>query len=441
MRRWLFLVLLASACTTTSAVDSRGVSRLEVPTSGEAIYISDEHGGKLRVEPNSLIRFKRTDGSKTPWVRARQLHVNGRGVFRIHRLQVDDSRRAEVHGLPPDGVALLKRSKPHDAELVSVGEVHRLTGPRGSLAAWATAYLAHRGDLGAVTDSWWANDDGKWRFFFPFGAWSTPIDGRALDDAVHNGVTVPVGLAFADMEGAEIKNVSPSKSLALVVGVAGVAAVVAALAVAGADGKLGSGGGNFAVASADVAVHMIGHVASACAGRCEERRRTLPKGALISPMQHSPDAVAARPLFSGVARRRSDIQVVVASAVGYGVAGEGEVPSTISGAMRIRDLVELGGGLRYVVGRPDGRFIGFARVGGVFHIDDEHRLAVALLFDIGGGSSTLETKLNTGLRYRIGSGVSVGVYPFNPTYLRVGAGEQATTTWSFPSTLELSWAF
>ncbi len=448
MRRALPIVLLATACTTTSAVTTRGVSGLESPTSGEAIYITDEHGAKLRVDPNTLIRFKRTDGAKTPWVRARKLHANGAGVFRIHRLDLDDVESAEIHGLHPDGVQLLARAKPHDAELYEDGELLHLAGPRGSIVAWVTAYVAHRADRADASDgAWWARDEGRWRFRYPFGGWSTPVDGHALTDAIEDGLDVPVGLAFDDMTGAEVRNFSGSKSLALVVGSAAVIAAIVAAAKSGGGGGGSSGGGGvsaggrMALATAEVAVHMI-DAAARCGRRCAERRRTLPKDALISPMMASPDAIAAQPLFTARARRKSDVEVVVASALGYDITGAGATsPATLSAALRLRDFVELGGGVRYVGGRDDGQYLAFARGGGLFHLDDEHWIGVALLFDIGGGSRAMEMKLNMGLRFEWASGFGFGLYPFNPTWLRVGSGDQAVSGWSFPSTAEISFAF
>ena len=50
-----------SACTTTSAVRSAGLSPLKGPANADAVLIKDAHGGTLRIDPNTSIRFERAD--------------------------------------------------------------------------------------------------------------------------------------------------------------------------------------------------------------------------------------------------------------------------------------------------------------------------------------------------------------------------------------------
>lgn len=438
------IAALTAACTTTSGVTNEGLVRLEQPADGEAIFVKDDEGRRLRIDPNTSIRFKRIDGTLTPWVRARHLKSNAQGVFRVHEMTLEGAVRAQVHGLHPRLTALLVSVLPPDAQYRtdehSDGTVLDVTAPAGSIFAWVGTYLGRRAQSEAFTEgeAWWARGEGRWRFGYDFGGWSGPVDGHALNDVVDDGLEVAIGLAFDDIRGAEVRNLSGSKSLALVVGSAAIVAAIIGMA----KGDV-SFAGDVAVVSAEVAVRAA-HFAAYCASGCGRRRTALPRGALISGNLRSVDGMAARPLFEATARRRSDVKLVVGGAIGYDFSLDRGLSEAVTVTAQIRDFFEVGGGAQHT-GRRDadvGRYLLFGRVGGIFHLDEGHRIAAVLRGDLGAGPGAVMVRFDAGLRVEVVEGVGVGIYPYNPTFTTFEIARAETRArWSFPSTLELTWAF
>ena len=92
--------LLASGCYSTRAVHGDEISRLK---RGPQVLRAVE-GTPVRIDPNSRVRFWRTDGSRTGWIKASELEVADDGVFIKRRngvdgLQWSDVAHAEVNNL------------------------------------------------------------------------------------------------------------------------------------------------------------------------------------------------------------------------------------------------------------------------------------------------------------------------------------------------------
>ena len=64
-------------------------------------------------------------------------------------------------------------------------------------------------------------------------------------------------------------------------------------------------------------------------------------------------------------------------------------------------------------------------------------------FDVGGGHALIHVRVNLGLRVRLTRWLHIGLYPFNPTYthFKDDALKQDLAWWSFPTELELTFAF
>jgi hypothetical protein len=161
-------------------------------------------------------------------------------------------------------------------------------------------------------------------------------------------------------------------------------------------------------------------------------------------------------MFSASAIRRTRIRLVVAT------EGGGDVTLHDGGAwsgyvgMRLRDVFEIGGGARLLrFDDPDAdpadpgphdsgtEWVGFGRL--MLHADVDANRRVALLFgaDVGAGHPAIYARLIWGLRVRVWRDLSLGLYPFTPTYTYVKDigghdAQRGYTGFTFPTTVELS---
>jgi hypothetical protein len=291
-------------------------------------------------------------------------------------------------------------------------------------------------------------------------------DGRASDwysaralEVGDHGVIVRRGkstraIAWGEINAVEAKNLSGSKSLALVLGSAAVVAVIVALA-ADDDG---------------VAKHIIHHhhhphpivIVNAAAGgeppeEDSEYAYREPGGARIEPVLNA-DAAETHELFEGTVRRRSMVEFVPSLTMHASLANNGlsafdplRYAQTVAISARMSEMFELGAGVRHVSAafQHDGalftesQVLGFFRVGGHFNLDDNHRVAIPLYMDVGfGGDVTVEMRIAIGLRVRAYDTFTIGLYPAIPTYTRFDdVARFGGSRWTYPSAIEATFAF
>ncbi|HEY3358461.1 MAG TPA: hypothetical protein VGQ83_34760 [Polyangia bacterium] len=159
------------------------------------------------------------------------------------------------------------------------------------------------------------------------------------------------------------------------------------------------------------------------------------------------------PLFSPEARRRGAVRFVGAVEGGTDFSlGAGGTAAALAG-IRVFDALELAGGVR-LIAIPDepgvsgspvrSRWLAFGRLLAHCDLDSERRVALPIGLDVGGGQAELHLRAVLGLRLRFWEGVSLGVYPYNPTFTSFadGRGERRSAGWfTFPTTTELSFTF
>lgn len=157
----------------------------------------------------------------------------------------------------------------------------------------------------------------------------------------------------------------------------------------------------------------------------------------------------AVPLFNDRARRRSKIQLVTSVEAGTELARFQGYTGSLFAGIRLRDVFELGGGLRHGIDplrrnfglESDHSLVGFGRLGFHFWLDDNHYVAIPLSVDVGAGyQARFHLKVNYGLRFAPIRNLWIGLMPFNVSYTRFNNGGP-DGTFTFPTTLELGFSY
>lgn len=261
-------------------------------------------------------------------------------------------------------------------------------------------------------------------------------------------------IAWEDITAIDARNLSGSKSLALVIGSGAVVAAIVALAASKSSPRLTT-----PVVYTGTRVAIIAAQAADVDDSVEQD--APPSAHEPAPIENvrTPEDAATAQLFQGKIRRRSSVELVPAFA-GFGRLSAG----TLSGAdplryaasasivARFAEMAELGFGVAYhqaVMQHEDERrtresqLTGFLRAGATFYLDDTHRVGVPVLIDVGFGSDVaIETRIALGLRFRVFDSFMLGLYPAIPTYTRYRAPERyGDARWTVPSAIETSFAF
>jgi hypothetical protein len=156
-------------------------------------------------------------------------------------------------------------------------------------------------------------------------------------------------------------------------------------------------------------------------------------------------------IFGRHTRRRSSIRLIglVEGGSDLLLTDGGHVQALMG--MRILDVLELAAGAHLMIHRGDPQtqdqahrasWIGVFRLNLHFDVDARRRVALPLGFDVGVGQATFYARLNFGVRVRLTRQLSLGIYPFNPTYAEFKDTTLRRTNgwWSFPTTIDLSFA-
>ncbi|HEU4407519.1 MAG TPA: hypothetical protein VFS43_19795 [Polyangiaceae bacterium] len=253
------------------------------------------------------------------------------------------------------------------------------------------------------------------------------------------------GLAWAEVRGAEVENLDGGATAVVVVGVAVLIAAVVVVTLSGKGGQGPSLGGSGTARSLDGAARLAdaaGRVSEAASGAAEPNEPPATASSFGDDLGPGRARPGAEPIFDRGARRRASVRVTGAVDAARSLAERGQVQAGAVGALRLWDFVEVGGGGR-VMGDAEGppgayRAVAFGRLGVHGELDARRRLALPFSVDLGAGRLGAYARLNWGLRVRVYDEVSVGLYPFNPSFDRA---ESRRRPWSFPSCVETSFAF
>lgn len=434
MRAIALLLALLVGCTSTATVPGGSAASIK-----DGVLV-DHEGDEVRIDPNSDVRFQRTDGSWTPWRSASDLWVNDEGVLVPYHASVADLDRMHVEGLDDGDRARLEgaggESNPTGLEL------------HGELRTVLTGFVADRTSAPSGTYSFRTRD----------GVWFDGVPGDQLPGVLRDGLTAHDGLRFADMRSAEVKNLNGGKTLVAVVAVSAVAVGLVAVVVL-SKGKVAPDFPLKAVAAASkplahgalrVAVHMPRYCCYYGGGGGHKPKSASPEPAALEPEETSglskpgyalPSGASYR-LFDGVDRRRAALRFGAALDFGGPLSARDTWTASAVPMVRITDLFEIGGGLRMLgLGDRVDR-VWLARVGLHAELDARRRFALPFLLDVGGSSTVgFHARLGFGLRVRLVDAWSLGIYPLNPTYTRLSKTVEPVPHWSFPSTIETSFTF
>lgn len=431
-RNLLVIGLIATAgCTSTRTISPQGLGPLHSPVAGKAAFLDTSEGGRVRVDANSEVRFTLTTGHKTPWLKARHLRTSEEGLFMGGRVPLSALNGLEACELSQQERTLL----PGVPDAVSGC---RFFGDDAMRDALATLDQAGR------------VPSGRWRARLPDGGWTAWMRGSALMQAHDRGLVLESGVLWSDIREAEIRNFSGGKTLGLIVVGAAVATAVIALAAAGeSPGGSSVGHSDKVVNNVAHAVHHGLHITAAILNTHQPLptwRAPLPSPSVAQPALRSSTS-GSTTLFTGVTRRKATLEVVPSLQSMSTLAAPEGLEQSFALGLRLQQVWEFGGGLRMAnlaapKGDPAFRVIGFGRAGLHLNLDDKHRVAVPLSIDIGAGQGILlQTRLNLGVRIRVGDKLTVGVAAPSPTLLRMmGPNNKPVHRWSFPAGLELSYA-
>jgi hypothetical protein len=149
-------------------------------------------------------------------------------------------------------------------------------------------------------------------------------------------------------------------------------------------------------------------------------------------------------LFATGPRWRSQLQPTLSLESGGDPHAPDWLATNATLTLRIFETVELGGGVLQLFrpgfsGGPALAYGGFGRLGLVFHLGRQRRVSLPWGVDLGGvtgGGSYF--KMNLGVRVKLTESLFVGLYPYNPVFT---GRREASSPWSFPTTIELGWDF
>lgn len=264
------LLLTATGCYSQQVVSASGLNALATQQPVHRLALRGENGSEVLVAPRSRVRFVRSDGTYTPWVRAKELWINDEGVLVRHRHSLAALHEIQIAGLDADGVSLLMKSAPAGSTAVEMGQgAVRLQAKREDLATWVRAFVValaqqRRPDV-------FRNFNYKFDFLLTrdpakryakviydlrrlpsadfLGTWGLAVradewnwlSGQDLVRALDDGLELLDGLRFSDVRTMEVARYD-SRKTAKAVGMATLAVVTVAAVVA-LSVALGGGGG------------------------------------------------------------------------------------------------------------------------------------------------------------------------------------------------------
>jgi hypothetical protein len=422
----------------------------------EEPIVLGEGGQRVRLDPNTNLRFTFKDGTRSPWLVASGLET-GAETARV------GERRAWIQGVviedlaADDAVALLRLAgarataeKSGRVHLDVSGEALRVLARRFSLDValrHAPAFSSvevqcpfGQVDANAVDEHrcYETREEQALRHlavahrFAPLGRWYYALDDGTLygphppqaDESIFAfGVVRSYGFHWRDVVSAEAENFSGSKTLAYIGANAALAVVLAPLMLLGSFDLPG-----------------IGTAPATAATAVAEAAPNPTRDAEPTPLSsvHVPAAVSApaHALFRDRASRRAIVQAIGAVGSSAHARLDDGVALSAYGGARLYDVFEAGLGLSRF---ERGAYALSFRTGGHFHLDGDHFFAIPLFVEAGAGPGVDSYfRLGYGARARFARRAFAGVYVFNPTYVNLDRGRP---DWRFSHGFELGLSF
>jgi hypothetical protein len=438
--------LMASGCYSSRFLRGVEVAGVHGPHD-DALTVPVTGGPPARLDPSSMIRFRRRDGSVSRWFAARHMLISDDGVLvSFDRVPITALRRAWVSGMQPEDASLLESVKPAEAELRRIGAQLELVPPPEGLDPWLRAFVAARPGLGAPApaEEWQLSTRGL----------LVAVPGAGLGSAVERGVPRVDGLLWEDVSWVEVRNFD---------GVATFFTVVSApvwLAAGVLIGRVGGGAIVSALFDEGLAAPVADNPSSRAPGGEVVLDEVIHQGNVLSTgVQRAPDVSSARDLFTPAAVRRSIWRPLLWLGGGLQFADGRSANLTVGVAARLSNVIELGGGITTWWPDFDGPgelrpgaplmpgpprwvpyFAGFGRVGADFGVDAARRVSLPLLIELAtAGEPFMQVRLRFGLRIRVTASTFIALHPFNPHYTEQRLPD--LESWTFPSSLEIGTTF
>jgi hypothetical protein len=433
-RTWpaaMVVSILATGCYATTEIPRAQIASIQRPLSAPK-----KVAGDARLGPNTEIRARLTDGSVTPWLPASALSVAADGLVSGRSFPLAAATDATIVQASDAAAEMLAATAPPDAVVTPArdGELRLHVADPRVLLPWVAAYAT-----GAAT----LHQPPGWiSFRGAHGGWTSDwLPGArfvAVAPSSYAKLRVAEGIPWRDVAAREVHNLEPIKTTFAVIGApvaAGVmvlSAAAAAAAVANGDDptpalELGAGTAALASHAAETAD------AGADTGGAPVRS-PADRPAVLVAAEGPAGTLAAAPLFTGAARRRDQIKLILAGEGGVTTDGFGTGGAGIG--FRAGDFVELTARVRVLPydDRPAYLQVGRAPInllyGGrlALHIDGDGDRRTAFVFGgelLGGttadGSSLMQGSAILGPRFGITDKTFASLL-FQPSFLNPGNG-------------------
>lgn len=381
----------------------------------------------VRIDPNSNVRLRRTDGSLTSWVSAGALHLSDDGLFVSARRPVSWSAidSAIINELSEEDLLRLRLTAPPGAKVKSATSRYVELRPYGAdVRGWLAEFVK-------ACDEAKAPLPGRWTLSAKKTGLLPVMDGDELRAALDADLEITDGVRWMDLNGADVSNLDGPMTL--------LGIVMLPIALTAGRVPIGDRTPEDAVGVEPAEVTDSG-------------RRILGRDDFTAPRVD-----LSRPLFAQLAVRRASLRWVMWMSTGSELTSFEQVAATVGGAARLRELFEVGVGASawwrapLAQGRrlpglplqpgPDARIPKlFAVFRALAHLelDAARRMAVPLGVDVAGApDGTLQLRLRYGFRVRPLGAFSLSVHPLNAQYTALPEGtDPGGSRWSFPWSVE-----
>jgi hypothetical protein len=254
---WLLTV---AGCYTNQVISASGLNALATQQSAHRLALRGENGSEVLVAPRTRVRFVRSDGSYTAWVRAKELWISDEGVLVRHRYPLPELQAVQIAGLDTEAVSLLLKSAPDGGTAVEMGQgTVVLQAPRQDLTKWVQAFVVAQAqeripqvfrDANYKLDFFLTRDParrfakvlydlrrlhrgdilGTWGLAVRADEWNW-LSGQELVLALDDGLELLDGLRFSDVQTMQVASYDSGKT-AKMVGMTTLAVVTVAAVVA-----------------------------------------------------------------------------------------------------------------------------------------------------------------------------------------------------------------
>ena len=323
-------MMVACGCYATTEVQPTQIASIQQP-----LAAPKKMAGSTRLGPNSEIRARFYDGSVTPWLPASGLSVAKDGLVSGRSFPLTAATEARISGAGGNAADMLSATAPPEARIDIVDDQLRLRiGDPRLLLPWIATYATGAAELhqpaGMVSfqgpHRHWASD------WIPVARFATVAPSGFAK------LRVAEGIPWRDVEALEVHNLEPIRTTGAIIG-APIAMTVMVAAMAGAVAAAADGKDPTPSIELGAAVGSLTAEAAASADADAETG-----GAPVRPIQNRPSVLVtadgtATPLFSGAARRRDKIKLVLAGEAG--MTSDGAWTGAAGAGIRISDFVEL----------------------------------------------------------------------------------------------------